>query len=138
MSSNSLSLTNIKNGIYNYLYLINENGEIENIRDLLSSLSSLTNPRFTGGIGINLRNGIDTNDSALFIRGTRNDNPQTPGIRFGTSPNTFGSGQSYGIELCSDSAYGSTIDFTYPDINSYYAGRILFDNSQDILAFYVR
>ena len=62
MSSNSLSLTNIKNGIYNYLYLINENGEIENIRDLLSSLSSLTNPRFTGGIGINLRNGIDTND----------------------------------------------------------------------------
>ena len=40
MSSNSLSLTNIKNGIYNNLYLINEDGEIENIRDLLSSMSS--------------------------------------------------------------------------------------------------
>ena len=36
MSSNSLSLTNVKDAIYNNLYLINDDGGVDNIRDLLS------------------------------------------------------------------------------------------------------
>ena len=36
MSSNSLNLRNIKDAIYNNLYLVNEDGGVDNIRDLLS------------------------------------------------------------------------------------------------------
>ena len=36
MSSNSLNLRNVKDAIYNNLYLINDEGGVDNIRDLLS------------------------------------------------------------------------------------------------------
>ena len=36
MSSNSLSLRNVRDGIYNNLYLLNENGGLDDIRDLLT------------------------------------------------------------------------------------------------------
>ena len=137
MSSNSLSFTNVKDGIFNNLYLINDNGGLDDVKNLLSTSATSTNPKFTGNVGINLTVS-DPNDSALYVRGLRNDNPQTDGIRLGSSRNTFGSGQSYGIELCSSSGIGSTIDFTYPDTNSFWAGRILFDNSQSDFRFYVR
>ena len=78
--NNSLSLTNTRDGTFNNLYLINDDGEVENVKDLFSQ----TNTRFTGNIGINLTN-IDTNDSALFVKGARIANPSTTGIRFGTS-----------------------------------------------------
>ena len=54
MSSNSLSFTNLRDGVFNKLYLINENGEIEDIKDLLStSLNDKApkhNPEFTGTV----------------------------------------------------------------------------------------
>jgi len=43
MSSNSLSMTNTKDGTFNNLYLINDDGEVENVKDLFSQ----TNTRFT-------------------------------------------------------------------------------------------
>jgi len=130
MSSNSLSTTNTKNGTFNNLYLINDDGEVENVKDLFSQ----TNTNFTGNIGINLTS-IDTNDSALFVKGARIANPSTTGIRFGTSNGLFTGniGDSYGIEICSKGNSGSAIDFTYP--SSYYAGRILFDNLNSLLHF---
>ena len=64
MSSNSLNLTNIKDAIYNNLYLINEDGGVDNIKDyLLTASGDLSgvmaeinkkapkqNPEFTGTI----------------------------------------------------------------------------------------
>ena len=64
MSSNSLSLTNVKDAIYNNLYLINEDGTLDNIRDIVSSSSGdlsgvmvevnkkapKENPEFTGTV----------------------------------------------------------------------------------------
>jgi hypothetical protein len=123
---NRLSFTNIKNGIYNNLYLINEDGEIENIRDLLSSLS-LTNPILTGNVGINTL----TPDSALHIVGSKLDYSPTVGIRMGKSSNfQTGATDSYGIELCSDTyvSGGSYIDFTFPygSGGNQYAGRMFY------------
>ena len=134
MSSNSLNLTNVRNAIYNNLYLINENGGVDNIRDLLSSdvsqddidglisviasKATINNPRFTGNVGINTL----TADSALHIVGSKRDDPTTTGIRMGKSSNfVSGASESYGIEICSDSSVigGSYIDFTYPIISNF-------------------
>ena len=66
MSSNSLNLTNIKDAIYNNLYLINEDGGVDNIKDLLSvaggdvsgildlinSKAPKQNPEFTGTVTV--------------------------------------------------------------------------------------
>ena len=80
----------------------------------------------------------DTLDSALLVKGPRNDNPTKEGIRLGYSLNV-GSGRSYGIELCSPYTSISTIDFSYPSLSSsYFAGRMLFDNSQGIFGWNVR
>ena len=52
MSSNTLSLTNVRDGIFNNLYLINEYGGLDDIKDIVSSGSSGSapthNPTFTG------------------------------------------------------------------------------------------
>ena len=37
MSGNSLSLTNTRDGTFNNLYIINDNGQVENIKDLIES-----------------------------------------------------------------------------------------------------
>jgi hypothetical protein len=66
MSSNSLNLTNVKDAIYNNLYLINEDGGVDNIKDyLLTASGDLSgvmaeinkkapkqNPEFTGTITV--------------------------------------------------------------------------------------
>jgi len=36
MYNNSLSLTNTRDGTFNNLYLINDDGELENVKDLFS------------------------------------------------------------------------------------------------------
>ena len=71
------------------------------------------NTKLTGNIGIN----TTTPDSALHIVGTKVDNPSRAGTRMGKSSSfATGATDSYGIELCSDTAFsgGSYIDFTYP------------------------
>ena len=66
MSSNSLSFTNIKDGIFNNIYLIDEDGGIDDIKDLLSTSSGdlsgimvelnkkapKQNPEFTGTVTV--------------------------------------------------------------------------------------
>ena len=37
MSSNSLNFTNVKDGIFNNLYLINDNGELDNVKDIVTA-----------------------------------------------------------------------------------------------------
>ena len=39
MSSNSCNFTNVKDGIFNNLYLINEDGGLDNIKDVLATTS---------------------------------------------------------------------------------------------------
>lgn len=160
MSSNSLNLTNVKTEIFNDIYLV-ENNNYTSIYDLfynkndgnsgivaisdfnsfvddtdnnLSLKANLESPSFTGNIGINLSN-TDVLDSALLVKGQRNDNPTKEGIRMGYSFNVIPFQRSYGIEICSEYTGRSTIDFTYPDISSYYAGRISFDNEFGVMNF---
>ena len=138
MSSNSLSFTNVKDGIFNNIYLINEDGGVDNVKDLLGSSSSTpsANPTFTGNVGIN----TTTADSALHIVGSKEDNPTTVGIRMGKSSNfSTDATESYGIEICSDTytTGGSYIDFTYPYslFPASYAGGMFFDNNNGYFAW---
>ena len=103
------------------------NNFMVNTNTSLNLKAPLNNASFTGNIGINLLN-TDTLDSALLVKGQRNDNPTKEGIRMGYSFNVVPGSRSYGIEICSAYEGRSTIDFTYPDLNSYYAGRITLDN----------
>ena len=96
MSSSSLSFTNIKDAVYNNLYLINEDGGIDDIRDLLSTssgdMSSIMaelnkkapkqNPEFTGTVTV--PDGSLSIDDVLTLRATLEskapkDNPTLTG-----------------------------------------------------------
>ena len=120
----------INSKLSNYATITNTS----NLSTDLALKAPLNNASFTGNIGINLRNNIDTLDSALFVRGQRVANPQSQGIRMGWTNSLLGFGQSYGIEICSDYDNVSTLDFCSP--TSYYNGRIMFDNNQGTLSFY--
>lgn len=113
------------------------NNFMSNTNNTLATKAPLNNASFTGNTGINL-SVSDTLDSALYIKGQRNVNPTTEGMRFGWSDQVYyGTGRSYGIEICSQNLAASTIDFTYPNgSNSYYAGRIAYDNNQGAMYFY--
>ena len=97
----------------------------------------LNNASFTGNIRINLLS-TDTLDSALLIKGARNDNPTKEGIRMGYSQNVIVGSRCYGIEVCSQYDAASTIDFSYPGSYSYYLGRMVFSNSQGIFGWSAR
>ena len=62
------------------------NNYMVNTNNALTLKAPLLNASFTGTMGLNLSN-TDTLDSALFIKGVRNDYPTTEGIRFGYSNN---------------------------------------------------
>ena len=82
MSSNSLNLRNIRDAIYNNLYLINEDGGLDNIRDLLSATNEdvsdilvelnnkapKQNPQFTGTVSA--PDGALSLDDVLTLRET--------------------------------------------------------------------
>ena len=110
------------------------NNFMTNTNNALTLKAPLLNASFTGTMGLNLSN-TDTLDSALFIKGVRNDYPTTEGIRFGYSNNINGlTRKSYGIEICSENLACSTIDFSEPT-GTHYAGRILYDNYGGALCF---
>ena len=50
MSSNSLNLRNVRDGIFNNLYVINADGELENVKDIMSTAEGPTGP--TGPQGL--------------------------------------------------------------------------------------
>jgi hypothetical protein len=97
MSSNSLNLRNVKDAIYNNIYLISENGGLDNIRDLISTVSvddidglisvinskaPKQNPEFTGTVTV--PDGSLSIDDVLTLRATLEskapkDNPTLTG-----------------------------------------------------------
>jgi len=77
-----------------------------------------------GNVGI----GTSTPESALHITGVRQTTPTTYGVHIGS-----GGGTTYGIEIVSNVAGDSLIDFTEPGQNR--RGRILYDNNAEEFKF---
>ena len=157
MSSNSLSLTNTRTGIFDDIYMVRNNSYVS-IYDLfydgtdlydkatidsmlldkanvitLNNFMAATNTSLT--LKANLNNpsftgniGVNrSTSSALEVAGQKALTSVNNGIRFGFSEMFPGLATGYGITL--QSTDGCAIDFTGNGSNNFYFGRLLFNNA---------
>ena len=102
-----------------------------NTDNTLALKAPISNPTFTGNVGINR-----ATTSALEIAGETALTTDDYGIRFGWA-DLFGLSQTgYGITLTS--GQGSSIDFTGVATNNYYLGRMLYHINDNSFYFYAR
>ena len=103
--------------------VITLNNFMTNTNSTLALKAPISNPTFTGNVGINR-----TTTSVLEIAGDKALSSINYGIRLGQSDMYVGPVKGYGITLTSPE--GSAIDFTPGGgVNNYYLGRILFNNT---------
>ena len=97
------------------------------VNEVLDLKATVNNPSFTGNVNINRSSG-DTNNNALLIKGLKNGIATNEGIRFGYSTDIIPGQICYGIQICSGREANSTIDFTYPSVDKFYQGRLMFSH----------
>ncbi len=111
--------------------VITLNNFMTNTNNTLALKAPISNPSFTGFVGINR-----TPSSALEVAGEKSLTSINPGIKLGYSELYPGSINGYGITITSE--LGGALDFSTFGLGNYYMGRILFNKIDYSMYFYAR
>ena len=111
--------------------VITLNNFMTNTNNTLALKAPISNPTFTGNVGINR-----ATTSALEIAGEKELTTFNGGIKLGYSQMFPVNANGYGITITSDQ--GGAIDFTGYGSNNYYLGRLLYNMANNSMYFYAR